>query len=102
MSTPFSIEEVSFGDLPGWREDDPARLFPPMAAVLSHLRKGKPYKTGELGITAAELVTLLEAAACGNPDTRTGAGLLRDQLCPFQNFGGKGKRGFVTAFYEPN
>ncbi|WP_296069571.1 murein transglycosylase A [uncultured Agrobacterium sp.] len=102
MSTPFSIEEVSFGDLPGWREDDPARLFPPMAAVLSHLRKGKPYKAGELGITAAELVTLLEAAASVEIQTPEQARAFFETNCvPFRISPAEGKRGFVTAFYEP-
>lgn len=62
MNTPFSIDEVSFRDLPGWREDDPGKLFPAMGTILSHLRNSKPYRTGALGVTAAELVSLLEAA----------------------------------------
>lgn len=26
MNTPFSIDEVSFRDLPGWGQDDPRKL----------------------------------------------------------------------------
>ena len=51
MSTPFSIDEVSFRDLPGWREDNPSKLFAAMGTILSHLRNAKPYRTGALGVT---------------------------------------------------
>lgn len=102
MTAPFSIEEVSFSDLPGWRQDDPASLFPAMTAILSHLRSAKPYRTGALGVTAAELVSLLEVAEKCEADGPEQARRFFETNCvPFRIFPSQGKSGFVTAFYEP-
>lgn len=102
MNTPYSINEVSFRDLPGWREDDPSKLFPAMGTILAHLRDAKPYKTGALGITAAELVCLLEAAAASQTDDPEQARQFFETHCvPFRISPSEGKTGFVTAFYEP-
>nr|WP_295978190.1 murein transglycosylase A [uncultured Agrobacterium sp.] len=102
MNTPFSIDEVSFRDLPGWREDDPGKLFPAMGTILSHLRNSKPYRTGALGVTAAELVSLLEAAEGNKADSPEQARHFFETNCvPFRISPAQGKSGFVTAFYEP-
>jgi membrane-bound lytic murein transglycosylase A len=102
MSTPFSIDEVSFRDLPGWREDDPSELFAAMGTILSHLRNAKPYRTGALGVTAGELVSLLEAAEGLEADSPEQARRFFETNCvAFKISLAQGKSGFVTAFYEP-
>jgi membrane-bound lytic murein transglycosylase A len=102
MNTPFSFEEVSFGDLPGWQEDDPRKLFPAMRTILSHLRNSKPYRTGALGLTAGELASLLELADEEQTDSPQQARRFFETNCvPFKISPPGGKRGFVTAFYEP-
>lgn len=102
MTAPFSIEEVSFSDLPGWRQDDPGKLFPAMATILSHLRNAKPYRTGALGVTAAELVSLLESAEKNPAKSPEQARRFFETNCvPFRISSAPGKSGFVTAFYEP-
>ncbi|MDP9761578.1 MULTISPECIES: murein transglycosylase A [Agrobacterium] len=102
MNTPFSFEEVSFGDLPGWQEDDPRKLFPAMRTILSHLRNSKPYRTGALGLTAGELASLLELADEEQADSSQQARRFFETNCvPFKISPPGGKRGFVTAFYEP-
>lgn len=102
MNTPFSIDEVSFRDLPGWGQDDPRKLFPAMATILSHLRNAKPYRTGALGITAAELVSLLELAERGQVNSPEQARqFFETNSVPFRISPAQGKSGFVTAFYEP-
>lgn len=102
MNTPFSFEEVSFGDLPGWQEDDPRKLFPAMRTILSHLRNSKPYRTGALGLTAGELASLLELADEEQADSPQQARWFFETNCvPFKISPPGGKRGFVTAFYEP-
>lgn len=102
MNTPFSFEEVSFGDLPGWQDDDPRKLFPAMRTILSHLRNSKPYRTGALGLTAGELASLLELADEEQADSSQQARRFFETNCvPFKISPPGGKRGFVTAFYEP-
>lgn len=102
MNTPFSFEEVSFGDLPGWQDDDPSKLFPAMRTILSHLRNSKPYRTGALGLTAGELASLLELADEEQADSSQQARRFFETNCvPFKISPPGGKRGFVTAFYEP-
>lgn len=102
MTAPFSIEEVSFQNLPGWREDDPGKLFPVMRTVLSHLRNSKPYRSGALGLTAAELVSLLEMAdEKGGASPEQARRFFETNCVPFKISPLGGKSGFVTAFYEP-
>lgn len=102
MTAPFSIKEVSFSDLPGWRQDDPGKLFPAMATILSHLRNAKPYRTGALGVTAAELVSLLDSAEKNPVNSPEQARRFFETNCvPFRISSAPGKSGFVTAFYEP-
>lgn len=102
MSAPFSLEEVSFADMPGWQDDDPGGLFPAMENILAYLRKSKPYRTGALGLTADELTSLLESAEKSQVEGAQQARLFFEANCvPFKISLPDGKSGFVTAFYEP-
>ena len=98
----FHLTQVSFRELEGWGEDDPSALFAAMGAVLTHLRKGKPYRTASLGLTAEDLAVLLEkakGAKIGNPDQARA--FFEENCVPFRITLLDDKRGFVTAFYEP-
>lgn len=105
MKTPsaeFSVEEVSFGDLPQWQNDDPRELFSAMRRILGHLRTAKPYRTGELGLSADDLIALLETAEHADPkDASEARRFFEDNCRPFRISQNGGKTGFVTAFYEP-
>lgn len=73
-----------------------------MATILSHLRNAKPYRTGALGVTAAELVSLLESAEKNLANSPEQARRFFETNCvPFRISSAPGKSGFVTAFYEP-
>ncbi len=98
----FRLEEVPFAALPGWQQDDPADLFPAMRAILQHLRRGKPYRTGKLGLTASDLLPLLEQAqSVDTSDPAASRKFFEEQCLPFKISLSSGKAGFVTAFYEP-
>jgi membrane-bound lytic murein transglycosylase A len=98
----FRLERLSFADLPDWEKDDPRPLFPALRDCLRHIATVKPYRTGSLGVTAAELLPALEAAASASPES---AGQAREffesRFTPFVIRREGGKPGYVTAFYEP-
>ena len=103
MSAPgFRLRTATFGDLPGWSEDDPSAIFTAMAECLSHIRDVKAYKTGALGLTSADLEPLLRAADGVDPVDASAARIFFEAECqPFRIERSDGEAGFVTAFYEP-
>jgi membrane-bound lytic murein transglycosylase A len=73
-----------------------------MADCLDYLRKGKPYRTGALGLTAQDLRLLLDDAEGRNFATAEEARRFFETRCvPFQVMRENAEPGFVTAFYEP-
>lgn len=98
----FSLLPVSFRQLEGWEDDDPSSLFPVMRRCLRHIRDVKPYRSGALGVTAAELAEAFElASSCllsGPADARAA---FEFAFQPFSIARADGGSGFVTAFYEP-
>ena len=98
----YRLVPARFSALPGWDEDDPTPLLAAMARCRAHIRTVKPYKAGSLGITAGELLALLDAADVEKPE---GAGAVRaffeTHCVPFRIEKTDGSSGFVTAFYEP-
>src|SRR5690606_10140783 len=98
----YRLVPARFSALPGWDEDDPTPLLAAMARCRAHIRTVKPYRTGSLGITAGELLALLDAADVEKPE---GAGAVRaffeTHCVPFRIEKMDGSSGFVTAFYEP-
>lgn len=98
----FALEEVSFAELPAWQADDPSPLFPAMQSILAHLRQAKPYRTGALGLSAEELLGLLEAVDAGGfKDAGAARQFFETHCVPFKITPSSAKCGFVTAFYEP-
>ncbi|WHA41285.1 murein transglycosylase A [Agrobacterium larrymoorei] len=104
MSAPadFELKEVSFEELQGWRDDDPSALFASMGDILAHLERSKPYRTGALGLTADDLKQLLIKANAAEIGSAEKARAFFEANCvPFRIDLPEKKRGFVTAFYEP-
>ncbi|WP_117194620.1 murein transglycosylase A [Rhizobium terrae] len=97
----YTLRQVAFSDLPGWDKDDPTPLFSGMRACLRHIREVKPYRTGSLGLTADELSVLLAAAPDLPQDASSARAFFETRCTPFLICRTDGKRGFVTAFYEP-
>lgn len=98
----YRLVPARFSALPGWEEDDPTPLLAAMARCRDHIRNVKPYKTGSLGITAGELLALLDAAAAEKPEGAVAVRAFFEAHCvPFLIEKADGSAGFVTAFYEP-
>ncbi|WP_105422121.1 murein transglycosylase A [Neorhizobium sp. T25_27] len=100
-SADYTLRPVSFPDLAGWGDDDPTALFAGMRASLEHIRKVKPYRTGILGLTAEELASFIEAARDIPGDPVSARAFFETHCTPFLISRNDGRRGFVTAFYEP-
>lgn len=98
----FRLEQIPFAKLPGWQQDDPSALFPAMRSILAYLRQAKAYRTGALGLTADDLLPLLEKAdAVTTEDPAVARKFFEDHCVPFRISPSSGGTGFVTAFYEP-
>ncbi len=98
----FALQAVSFDALEGWGDDDPSGLFEAMANCRRHITEIKPYRTGSLGLSSADLLPLLEQAASFRPASGRQARAFFEKHCrPFRIVPADGAGGFVTAFYEP-
>lgn len=98
----FHLKQVAYNELEGWGQDDPSALFAAMGDIAAHLNKGKPYRTASLGLTAEDLAALLEKAKAFTVRGPEQARRFFEENCvPFRITLPADKRGFVTAFYEP-
>lgn len=97
----FRLQKVAFSDLPGWQEDDPRQLLPALASVARHLERGKPYKTGSLGLGIADLEPLLSAVPASIKDAIQARRFFEEHCVPFRILPAGSASGFVTGFYEP-
>lgn len=98
----FRLKPASFEELPGWEVDDPRDVLPAMRACLVHITEVKPYRTGSLGLTAKDLLPLLETARTFEPEDAGTARMFFEEHCrPFRIETADGSAGLVTAFYEP-
>ena len=98
----YRLVPARFSALPGWSEDDPTPLMAALGRCRAHIRTVKLYRTGSLGITAGELLTLLDAAAEEKPEGPAAVRAFFEAHCvPFLIEKTDGSAGFVTAFYEP-
>ena len=97
----FTLHPISFDELKGWKDDDPSSLFEVMDACRKHIAV-KPYRTGSLRLTAADLSALLDKARTADIADGASARRFFEENCqPFLIRKSDGKPGFVTAFYEP-
>lgn len=105
MSLPsqdFRLEPATFADLKGWKGDDPSDLFLAMRDCRDHIRNVKPYRSGSLGLTSDDLLKLFDEIDEQEPKDAAQARQFFEERCqPFFIRRGDGRRGFVTAFYEP-
>ncbi|MBB4186674.1 membrane-bound lytic murein transglycosylase A [Sinorhizobium terangae] len=97
----FHLEPVAFSELPGWQADDPTAVIAALLRCHHHVTTAKPYKTGSLGISVADLLPAFEAARSHVSDAAAARSFFEEQFLPFRIRTGEGGRGFVTAFYEP-
>jgi len=98
----FRLKPVSFPELAGWEEDDPSPLFAALEACRNYVHSTKPYRAGSLGLTSADLESLLEAAKLQTRrDPVSARSFFESESRPFLIERLDGGRGFVTAFYEP-
>ncbi|WP_331372671.1 murein transglycosylase A [Sinorhizobium chiapasense] len=97
----FQLEPVAFSELPGWQSDDPTPVIAALRRCHHHVTTTKPYKTGSLGISVADLLPAFEAARAQVSDATTARAFFEEQFLPFRLRTGEGGTGFVTAFYEP-
>ncbi|MFB2552977.1 murein transglycosylase A [Ensifer soli] len=103
MAPAFALQPVRFDDLPGWAEDDPRPVIRAMRRCHAHVTGVKPYRTGALGVTSAELLPALDAARSFDLDASAEVArrFFEAAFVPFRVTLPDGKTGFVTAFYEP-
>lgn len=103
MSTiDYVLKPSKYSDLPGWNDDDPTALFSAMRECLAYIKCVKPYRTGSLGLTAQDLLPLLEAAEDARIGNASAARSFFEKHCrPFLIKRTDEKPGFVTGFFEP-
>ncbi|TKB12530.1 MAG: transglycosylase [Mesorhizobium sp.] len=96
-----TFSEKSFGDLPGWDEDDHLAAFAAFRLSAFHVLT-KPYRTGSLGIDFNAFAGAYADARSVSPANRSQARSFFERhfvpvLVPADN----GGAGLVTGFYEP-
>ncbi|MDK1387369.1 murein transglycosylase A [Sinorhizobium sp. 8-89] len=97
----FHLEPVAFSELPGWQADDPTPVIAALRRCHHHVATAKPYKTGSLGISVADLLPAFEAAGVNVSSPTAARAFFEQQFLPFRVRTSEGGTGFVTAFYEP-
>lgn len=98
----LSLAPASFDHLPGWRSDDPRPIVDGLKDCARHIASVKPYKTGTLGLSCADLTPALSAAVEENHRTVSQARqFFEAHFQPFVIDTGANGSGFVTAYYEP-
>ncbi|MBZ9675208.1 murein transglycosylase A [Mesorhizobium sp. ES1-1] len=101
MSLSSHLVEKSFGDLPGWNDDDHVGAFEAFRRSAFHVLK-KPYRTGALGIDFdAFAPAYAEALAVAAPDRPQARRFFEHHFTPMQVRAENGAAGLVTGFYEP-
>ena len=100
MSVAPLFRAVTFGDIPGWREDD-------HDAALAAFRRSAyfalntPYRTGSLGVEALAFVDAFTEATSIQSVQGRGKDFFERHFSPFLVAPDGDSSGFVTGFYEP-
>lgn len=101
MSLSPLLVEKSFGDLPGWNEDDHLAAFEAFRRSAFHVLT-KPYRTGSLGIDFnAFAPAYAEARTVAVPNRLQARAFFEHHFLPAQVRAENGAAGLVTGFYEP-
>src|SRR5690606_36361993 len=90
-----------YHDLPRWDEDDPRALFAGMRRCLDHVTSVKPYRAGSLGLTCEDILPAYREAPENAANPAAARDFFEKHFQPFLIRRSDGKRGFITAFYEP-
>ncbi len=99
----YRLQPVAFADLPGWDDDDPSPLGQALLACREHILTAKPYRTGSLGISVSDLLPAFDAAVTASFESSSASrNFFENQFQPFHILPSDGRKGFVTAFYEPD
>lgn len=101
MALSSLFTEISYDDLTGWRQDDPAPAF--AAFRRSAFRSlEKPYRTGALGIDAGSFSeAFAEARALPEAEPEDARAFFERFFVPHRVAPDGREHGFVTGFYEP-
>ncbi|WP_377292485.1 murein transglycosylase A [Rhizobium sp. SG2393] len=98
----YSLHPLSWMDVPGWDRDDPSPVLSTMSRCRLYLEGGgKPYKPGHVGVTADDLLSAYRQIPRSADNAEAARHALQSAFVPFLVRPAAGKRGFVTAFYEP-
>jgi len=99
LSSLFS--EKTFGELPGWDEDDHLAAFAAFRRSAFHVLH-KPYRTGALGVRFdAFTEAYAEARAVSPPNRSAAQAFFERHFVPVHVAAENGGAGLVTGFYEP-
>lgn len=91
----------SFGDLPGWDEDDHLSAFAAFRRSAFHVLT-KPYRSGSLGVDFNAFAEAYAEARIVSPANRSQArAFFERHFIPMNICAENGGAGLVTGFYEP-
>ena len=102
----LSLDREDFSTLPGWAEDRPAAAFAAFRRSALHATQTKPYRTGSLGLGAADFEPAYVAALAvtesesGYPSDFEARSFFETWFRPV-GITPDGGDGFVTGYYEP-
>ncbi|MER8771418.1 murein transglycosylase A [Mesorhizobium sp. M0960] len=101
MSLSRVFSEKSFGELPGWDEDDQLPAFDAFRRSAFHVVT-KPYRSGALGVDFGAFAEAYAAARTVSPANRLEARSFFERYFVPAHIGAEnGGPGLVTGFYEP-
>lgn len=102
----LSLDREDFSTLPGWAEDRPAAAFAAFRRSALHATQTRPYRTGSLGLGAADFEPAYAAALAvsesesGNPSDAEARSFFETWFRPVE-VRPDGGTGLVTGYYEP-
>lgn len=100
MSVAPLFRAVTFGDIPGWREDDHDAALAAFRRSAFHALN-TPCRTGSLGVEASAFIAAFTEAADISSVQGRGKDFFERHFVPFLIAPDGDGTGFVTSFYEP-